>query len=65
MYGYSSCLSAGWSDGVHDCRAFVGYQHAWVVIYREAGAAIGCHSRAEARRIYARLRAGVPAEALS
>lgn len=62
-YGYTSCLNAGWKTGVHDCRSR-GYQHPWVVIHRESGAAVGCWSRAEARRVLRALQRGVPAETI-
>lgn len=63
MYGYDSCLRCGWKTGIHDCRPFH-YQHPWVVIHRESDSAIGCWSRDEARRVLAKLKSGVPAEAI-
>lgn len=66
MYGYQSCISCGWKDGIHDCRGLT-YQHPWLVIYRGAEdgpTAIGCWSREEARRVYAELKRGVPSFAV-
>jgi hypothetical protein len=63
MYGYHSLIRAGWKSGVHDVRG-IRYQHPWVVIWRPAGAAIGCWSKKEARRVLALLRQGIPAEAI-
>ncbi len=57
MHSYQSCIKDGWKSGVHDVRSF-NYQHPWLIIDRPSGSAIGCRSRAEARRIYAGLKAG-------
>lgn len=62
-YGYNSCLSAGWETGIHDCRPYR-YQHPWVVVHRESGQTVGCWTRAEARRVLAELKRGVPAESI-
>lgn len=56
---YSMCIRAGWKAGIHDCRS-LRYQHPWLVIHD--GYAVGCWSRAQARRVLRRLKAGYPAE---
>lgn len=63
MYGYQSCLSAGWKTGVHDCRS-LSYEHPWVVIHRESDTARGCWTKAEAQRVLRDLKRGVPAKAI-
>lgn len=57
---YDSCVRAGWNNGIHDCRAYR-YQHPWVVIYKKQ--AVGCWSRAEARRVLRALKSGASLEA--
>ena len=52
-------LKDDWKSGIHDVRSS-NYQHTWLVIHRPSGSAIGCRSRAEARRIYAGLKSGQP-----
>jgi hypothetical protein len=63
MHGYKGIIESGWKTGVHDCRA-CGYQHPWLAVHRESGSVVGCHTRAEAKDILRRLKAGVPAEAI-
>lgn len=55
MAGYQSCIDCGWKDGIHNVRPYR-YQHPWLVIHRESGAAVGCWSRSEARRLYDELK---------
>jgi hypothetical protein len=62
-YGYDSVIRCGWKTGVYDVRPHR-YQHPWLAVCQEQGAAVGCWSREEARRVLAQLRRGVPAEAV-
>ena len=61
---YHGIIKCGWKTGIHDCRGLT-YEHRWLVVYRPTSEVVGCHSRADARRVLDQLRRGVPAESLS
>jgi hypothetical protein len=58
-YGYDSVIRCGWGTGVYDVRPHR-YEHPWLAVCREAGEAVGCWSRDEARRELERLKRSIP-----